>query len=140
MSRSNSVFVVDGDPSPRDGLLRLLNAAGYVARGFESADEMLRHLDLEAEVLGCLVLDLRMRGLSAWDLQRELEARGLNAPVIVVTADDTPETRRMAQNMKATAFFRKPVDSTALLDSIEWTLSKKVGSVKTNVTQVHHED
>ena len=125
MNRSTCVFVVDDNRSPRDGLLRLLNAAGYDARGFASADEMLRHLDLEAEHFGCLVLDVRMRGMSAWDLQRELEARGVSAPTIVVTACDSPETRRMAQNLKAEGFFCKPVDSMALLDAIRWVISRE---------------
>jgi len=43
-------------------------------------------------------------------------------PIIVVTADDDPETRREAEEMRAIGFFRKPVDGTALLDSIDWAL------------------
>ena len=124
MSRTSSVFVVDADPSPRDGLLRLLNAAGYDARAFESASEMLRAFDQQSDFIGCIILDARLRGMSGSGLHRELMARGLTAPVIVLTADAGPEPSRMAQDLKAAGFFCKPVDSQALLDAIEWAFSK----------------
>ena len=60
-------------------------------------------------------------------MQAELKARGLDLPIIVVTADDDPETRRKARRMKAAGFFRKPVDGTALLDAIEWALRSRQG-------------
>lgn len=63
-----------------------------------------------------------MPGLSGQKLQEELEARNVCLLPIVVTADDDPEARRKAQAMKATAFFRKPVDGTALLDAVDWAL------------------
>ena len=122
--RSSRVLVVDDDPSPRDGLLRLLNAAGYDARGFESAEEMLRTIDRESGFIGCIILDSRLRGFSGVDLHRELMARGLTAPVIVLTADAGPGPTRMARDLEAAGFFCKPVDGPALLDAIEWALSK----------------
>jgi two-component system response regulator FixJ len=71
---------------------------------------------------GCLVLDARMPGLSGEELQQELKVRGVDLPIIVVTADDDPETCQQALRMRAVAFFRKPVDGTALLDAIRWAL------------------
>jgi FixJ family two-component response regulator len=120
MTSQKCVFVVDDDPSVRSGLARLLRAAGYDVRAFSSANEFLDSLD--PEVSGCLILDARMPGLSGEDLQAELEARNVYLPVIVVTADDDPKTRRRAERMKAVGFFRKPVDGTALLDAIAWAL------------------
>jgi FixJ family two-component response regulator len=119
MNCANCVFVVDDDPSARKGLARLLRAAGHRVREFASADEFLDAV--EPELSGCvMVLDARMPGLSGEELQAELEAREVEVPVIVITADDAPETRRKAQKMKAAGFFRKPVDGTALLDAIRW--------------------
>ena len=93
-------------------------------REFASANEFLDAL--ENDVSECvLVLDARIPGLSGEELQAELEARDVDLPILVVTADDDPETRRKAQKMKAAGFFRKPVDGTALLDAIDWALRSR---------------
>lgn len=120
MQKTNLVFLVDDDPSARRGLARLLRTAGYDVREFASANEFLDAIS--SDVSGCLVLDLRMSGLSGEELQEELEARGVNLSIIVVTADDSPETRRKAKKMKAAGFYRKPADGPALLDAIDWAL------------------
>ena len=114
------VSVVDDDPSARRGLARLLRTAGHGVREHASAIEFLD--DLGSEACDCLVLDARMPGLSGEELQAELKARNVHLPIIVVTADDDPETRNKAQKMGAAAFFRKPVDGTALLDAIAWAV------------------
>jgi FixJ family two-component response regulator len=120
MSGTGLVFVVDDDSSARRGLTRLLSAAGYDVHGYASADEFIGDLDPGAS--GCLILDARMPGLSSEALCTELEARGACLPIIFVTADDDPATRLRAQKMGAAAFFRKPVDGTALLDAVAWAL------------------
>jgi len=114
------IFVVDDDPSARRGLARLLRAAGHEVFDFAAASEFLDALEPAAS--GCLVLDVRMPGMSGEELQAELKARDAQLPIIVVTADDDPATRQTAQKIKASAFFRKPVDGTALLDAINWAL------------------
>ena len=60
--------------------------------------------------------------MSGEELQTELKARGVRLPIIVVSADDDSETRRTAHRMNAAAFFRKPVDGSALLDAIDWAM------------------
>ena len=112
--------MVDDDLSARRGLARLLRTAGHEVRAFASAGEFLN--SLEPEPSGCLVLDARMPGMSGDGLHEELLARDVRLPIIVVTANDDPETRRKAQKMGAAGFFRKPVDGTALLDAIAWVL------------------
>jgi FixJ family two-component response regulator len=120
MSETRRVFVVDDDESARRGLARLLRVAGHDVREFTSANELPERLD--PEMRGCLVLDLRMPGLSGEELRAELDSRCADLPIIVITADDDPETRSQACVMKAVAFFRKPVDGTALLDAIDWAI------------------
>ena len=120
MTNTDCVFVVDDDPSARNGLVRLLRTADRDVHAFASVDEFIDALD--AEACGCVVLDARMPGLSGEDLQAALEARDLTLPIIVVTGDDKPETMQKAREMKAAGFFRKPVDGTALLDAIAWVL------------------
>ena len=116
------IYVVDDDPSARKGLTRLLLAAGHDVRDFASANEFLDALD--HDVPGCLVLDARMPGMTGEELHAELQARDIHLPIIVITAFDESATRKQAQKMGAVAFFRKPVDGTALLDTIEWVLRR----------------
>ncbi len=126
MSAHQTVFIVDDDPSVRSGLSRLLRTVGHDVRDFPNADDFLDNL--EPESTGCIVLDARMPGRSGEELLAELEARQIRLPLIVVTADDDPETRHRAQQMKAVGFFRKPVDGFALMDAIKWALESERGS------------
>ncbi len=120
MIRSQTVFVVDEDPSVLKGLTRLLGAAGYEVVNFATAVEFLDSVDGEAA--GCLVLDATATR-STNETQKEL-LRGLKShlPIIVMAANDNSESRRLARKLRAVAFFRKPVDGTALFDAIRWAL------------------
>ena len=120
MIKPRLVFVVDDDSSARSGIARLLRTAGHDVRAFASAEEFLD--DFDPETFGCLVLDARMPGMSGEELLAELKTRGVHLPIIAVSADDDPETRRAAHRMNAAAFFRKPVDGSALLDAIDWAV------------------
>ena len=131
MVKPRLVFVVDDDDSARSGITRLLRTAGHDVRSFASADEFLNAFD--PEEFGCMVLDARMPGMSGEELQMELKTRGVRLPIIVISADDHPATRRSAQRMNAAAFFRKPVDGSALLDAIEW-------AVRWNLANGHAEE
>ncbi len=113
---------MDDDPSARKGLTRLLRTAGHDVRDFASANEFLGAFD--HDVPGCLVLDARMPGMTGEELHAELRARDIHLPIIVLTACDDPATRKQAQKMGAVSLFRKPVDGTALLDTIEWVLRR----------------
>ena len=126
MTRPNLVYVVDDDPSARKGLARLLRVSGYDVREFATANEFLEAFCSEES--GCLVLDLRMPGLSGDELQKELKACGVQIPIIVVSAQDDPVSRRTAMEMNAVGFFRKPVDGMALLDAIHWALQSSTST------------
>jgi FixJ family two-component response regulator len=122
MATRNCIFIVDDDLSARRGLARLLRTAGYEVRDYASVSEFLGAIGDEAPE--CLVLDARMPGVSGEDVQSALKKRGVHLPIIVVSGDDDPGTRRLAQILGAVAFFRKPVDGTALLDAVEWALQR----------------
>jgi len=102
------------------GFERLLRASGFDVYPFDSLHKFLD--GLKPDISGCIVMEVNMPGVDGKVLLAELKDRNANLPIIVVTADDTSETRKKAQNMKAVGFFRKPVDGTALVDTIEWTL------------------
>ena len=126
MTNTNCVFVVDDDPSARNGLARLLRTAGHDVCAFASTAEFLDALDTVA--CRCVILDARMPGLSSDEMQAALQERDIQFPIIVVTGDDEPETMRKAREMKAAGFFRKPVDGTALLDAVAWVLRSNTPS------------
>jgi FixJ family two-component response regulator len=70
----------------------------------------------------CIVVDIQMPGLTGFDLQEELLAKKIRVPTIVISAMDDAETRERARKLGAAAFFRKPVDGQALIDSIHWAM------------------
>jgi FixJ family two-component response regulator len=110
------VFVVDDDPSIRDALTSLIRSVGLGVETFGSAREFLSRQPPDAP--GCLVLDVRLPGLSGLDLQRELAAAQITMPIIFITGHgDIPMT---VQAMKAGAveFLTKPFRDQELLDAI----------------------
>ena len=116
------IYVVDDDPSVRDALEMLLISAGMDVQTFVNAEDFLKH---EINVKNtCLVSDVKMAGLDGLALQRRLIEDGINVPVIFLTAYDSSESRLKAKQAGAAGFFRKPVDDQALLDTIQWALSR----------------
>jgi FixJ family two-component response regulator len=116
------VFVVDDDSSLRHALTNLLRSVGLRVETFGSAREFLAGPRPDAP--GCVVLDVRLPGLSGLDLQRELAAAQLDLPIIFMTGyGDIPMT---VQAMKAGAveFLTKPFRDQDLLDAIQQALER----------------
>jgi FixJ family two-component response regulator len=116
------VYVVDDDAGVRDAYDSLIRSAGYAVRSFGSAAEFLRAGRSDAP--GCLVLDVRMPGLSGLDLQKELARIGLEIPIIFVTGHgDIPMSVR-AIKAGAVEFLTKPVHDQDLLDAIKQAVER----------------
>jgi RNA polymerase sigma factor (sigma-70 family) len=116
------VFVVDDDPSVRSSLKFLISTVGLQVETFESAETALQKLS--PEVPGCLVLDVRLRGLSGLDLQGELAARNCQIPIVFITGHgDIPMTVR-AMKAGAVEFLTKPFRDQDLLDAIQIALQR----------------
>ena len=96
---SFTVFIVDDDDSVRRALKRLLSANGYQVMTFESAEDFLLAGRVRAE--GCIVLDIRLPGMSGLDLYEELASSGRNCPVIFITAQDNPQWQKRAAETDA---------------------------------------
>jgi FixJ family two-component response regulator len=110
------VFVVDDDQAVRDGLTMLCEAAGLQVKAYESAESFLSELELAQ--WGCLVLDVRMKGMSGIQLHEELIHREFHLPVIFLTGHgDIPMSVR-AIKAGAVDFLTKPVSGAELLDRI----------------------
>ena len=110
------VFVVDDDPSMRRSLESLLRSVGHDVRLFSSAPEFMRAQREDAP--GCLVLDVRLPGMSGLAFQQELTKAGVALPIIFVTGHgDVPMTVR-AMKAGAAEFLTKPFDDQVLLDAV----------------------
>jgi len=111
------VFVVDDDISVREGLRNLLRSAGFEVETFDSALAFLEHRRPEQH--GCLVLDMRMPGMSGIELQEELALISDGIPIVFITAHgDIPMTVR-AMKAGAIEFLPKPFEEQALLGAVE---------------------
>jgi RNA polymerase sigma factor (sigma-70 family) len=111
------VFVIDDDPSMRTAIKELIEAVGLSCQTFESGQEF-----LEAklpDIPSCLVLDVRLPGLSGLNLQRELMERGIHIPVIFITGHGDIPMSVQAMKAGAMEFLTKPFRDQDLLDAIE---------------------
>ena len=116
------VIVVDDDPSVRSSLKLLVSTVGLRVESFESAETVLERT--LPDTVSCFVLDVRLRGLSGLDFQRELAARNIRIPIVFVTGHgDIPMSVR-AMKAGAVEFLTKPFRDQDLLDAIHLALER----------------
>jgi FixJ family two-component response regulator len=120
------IYVVDDDVSVRNALEMLFVSADMEVLTFKSTEDFLKCKLREEEA--CLIADIKMKGLSGLELQRQLAERGSKIPLIFLTAFDSNESREQAKRAGAVGYFRKPVDDQALVDTIQWVLSRDLSS------------
>ena len=111
------VFVVDDDPSMRTAIKELIEAVGLSCQTFESGQEFLE--TKLPDVPSCLVLDVRLPGLSGLNLQRELAERHIQIPIIFITGHGDIPMSVQAMKAGAMEFLTKPFRDQDLLDAIE---------------------
>jgi FixJ family two-component response regulator len=122
LDRAPVVYVVDDDPGVREALDSLIRSVGFAARTFASAHDFLQAELTDAP--GCVVLDVRLPGLSGLDLQREMARGDICLPIIFVTGHgDIPMTVR-AMKAGAVEFLTKPFRDQDLLDAIQQAIAR----------------
>jgi FixJ family two-component response regulator len=119
---TGTVYIVDDSPEVRASLSRLLGVAGYRVQAFESAESFLEEHDVEAS--GCLLLDVRMPGLSGPELQQFLASSGLIRPIVFLTGNGDIQTSVRAMKEGAVDFLTKPVDDVRLFGAVEHALRR----------------
>ena len=111
-----TVFVVDDDQAMRNSLKWLIESVGVSVESFASADEFLAHH--QPGRAGCLVLDVRMPGMSGLELLEHLASENMRIPAVIITGHgDVPMAVR-AMKSGAVDFIEKPFNDEALLDAI----------------------
>ena len=114
--RAPLVAVVDDDPSVLKALLRLFRSSGFKARGFASGEEFLTTLPFNR--YDCLIVDLRMPGMSGIDVQQHSEFLKAGIYTVVVTAHDEADTRLKCLAAGAVGYLSKPFDDHVLLQAV----------------------
>lgn len=117
------IAVVEDEEPVRKALSRLLRAAGLHTVTFEGSEAFLESLAIAHP--DCLIVDLHMPGMSGLELMREMKARDMTIPVIMITAHDEPLSRRRSLDAGAYSYMRKPLDEAALLDAIAEAMGRR---------------
>ena len=118
MPRVPLIAIVDDDEALRNSLDNLIRSCGFRAQGFSSAESFLR--SNQASDTACLILDVRMPGMSGLELQRQMVAANWQIPIIFITAHADDEARALAAG--AVAFLYKPCREDDLLHAIDAAL------------------
>ena len=110
------VAIVDDEKAVCRAIGRLVVSAGFESESFSSAEEFLR--SCRERKPDCLILDLRLPGMSGLELQQQLTTDHCRIPIVFVSAHDDPSSRREALQSGASAFLGKPFDDEALREAI----------------------
>jgi len=117
---ARTVFIVDDTREVRTALSRVLGAAGYQVRAFESAERFLEEQD--GETPGCLLLDVCMPGMSGLEVQRSLVGSTRGRPIVFLTGHGDIQTSVHAMKEGAVDFLTKPIDDTRLFAAVDQAL------------------
>jgi FixJ family two-component response regulator len=122
MSAAPLISIVDDDDSLRNSLNNLIRSVGFRVQGFSSAEEFLN--SNQPHNTECLILDVRMPGMSGLDLQRQLVATNCRIPIIFITSHGDGDARARALEAGAVDFLYKPFREEALLKAIDAALNR----------------
>lgn len=120
---SSLIAVVDDDISVRESVESLLKSVGFRVTTYSSAEEFMDSPRLGAA--DCLILDVRLDGMSGPDLQRELKTTGSTIPIVFVTAHETEALRERMMADGAIDCLLKPFNDDTLLDAVDKALSSR---------------
>ena len=120
-AKPKCVVLVDDDSLVRNALTRLLRSAGFIVHAFAQSSEVLSSRLPERDA--CLILDIYMPEMNGVDLWRQLRASGVKLPTILITGRKDAAAIRAGQEVDAVSILYKPIDESALFESIERALT-----------------
>ena len=127
------IFVIDDDAPVRKSLSFLLRSSGYKVETFASAGEFLNKAALDS--IGCIILDVQMRGMTGFDLQEHLGGHDSHMPIIFMTGHGDIPMSVQAMKKGAADFLTKPFDETEVLSSVESAV-EQCGRKKASLDEV----
>ena len=122
MPKNPLISIVDDDDALRGSLENLIRSVGWRVRCFSSAEAFLKSNQMPET--GCLILDVRMRGMSGLELQRQMVVANSHTPIIFITAHENDDWRSQALKAGAVAFLHKPFYQEELLNAIDAALKE----------------
>lgn len=131
MTPEPTVFVIDDDKAVRHFLRGLIASVNLRVEAFTSAQEFLAAY--RSSLPGCLLLDIRMPGMSGLELQQELSVRGIDLPVIVLTGHGNVQVAVHAMKAGAVDFIEKPFNNELLLDRVQQAVAKSVDTYENRI-------
>ena len=117
-----TVFIVDDDVAVRDALALLLGLKGYRTAIFSSAEDFLAAY--RKDWRGCLVLDIKMSGMTGLDLQSRLASQNVEMPIVIITGHGDAASARQALKSGAVDFLEKPLDEEQLVAAVASALER----------------
>lgn len=121
MIETATVFIVDDDEAVRDSMGWLMQSVGLHVETYDSAHAFMEHYSVERP--GCLVLDIRMPGMSGLDLQQKLIDEDIQVPVIIISGHGDVPIAVRAMKAGAVDFIEKPFNDQVLLDAVQRAIS-----------------
>ena len=129
----NTVFIIDDDASVRDAVGLMLGLRGFRCTVFADAAGFLAAW--RADWHGCLIIDIRMKGMDGLSLQRELQSRGCAIPVVIITGHGDIGTAREAFRAAAIDFLEKPLDEARLIQAINEAFGRQSATLRSQLQQ-----
>jgi FixJ family two-component response regulator len=125
VSETPLIVCVEDDAGVRDAITGFIAALGFAAETFSSAEEFLQSGRLDD--MSCLIIDVKLTGMSGLELQTRLVAMGCNTPIIIITAFPDERVHAQAINAGAVCFLTKPIAKGDLVDCIDQALKRRPG-------------
>ncbi len=147
MTDEPTIFVVDDDPAARDSIAGLVKSKGVAYETYVSAEHFLENFDRSRH--GCLVLDVRMDGMSGLELQQKLHRENVSLPIIIITGFGDVSSAVDAMRIGAVTFLEKPCSDYELWESIEAAIDQhrtcrqnelRLGDLQTRLTRLTPEE
>lgn len=133
MTHEPTVYVIDDDVAVRRFLEDLIESVSLRVEAYASAQEFLDAFDPGAP--GCVVLDIRMPGMSGLELQRELAERAISLPIIILTGHGDVQIAVQAMRAGAVDFIEKPFNNELLLDRVQMAVAQSVDAANARAKQ-----
>ena len=125
MSEAPIIVCVEDDVGVRDAIAGFITALGFAADCFSSAEEFLQSGRVDGA--SCLIIDVKLTGMSGLELQTRLVAMGCNIPIIMITAFPDEKVRAQAMSSGAVCFLSKPIARADLVNCIDQALKRRPG-------------